>query len=183
MLEKINEAYANNKYLFVEGYINSSGDKKDILLKPLENDGYGKMIKASLEVINSRTSFFIKELKPYNVDMLLWAECVSEVIDSFNKYINSSKEEGKPRKNSFVKSGNVYHPINAEDSSIDTSRIALKHLEVMNHLEQKEPKDTSKTELKSLIKSNLPIGRYLPQLNLYPGKFSELRLIDKEPIK
>jgi len=33
MLEKINEAYANNKYLFVEGYINSSGDKKDILLK------------------------------------------------------------------------------------------------------------------------------------------------------
>ena len=71
MLEKINEAYANNKYLFVEGYINSSGDKKDIILKPLEDDGYGKMIKASLEVINSRTSFFIKELKPYNVDMLL----------------------------------------------------------------------------------------------------------------
>lgn len=182
ILNEVNNAAAGSKTLLVEKYVTSDGAVKDYMVRLLPEDGYKALVKESLDILDGDPSKFMKDLKPADADMGEWAQAVSEQIDSFNKTLNPSADApARNYKKELVKMGASYVDKQEFDNGAVNTAV-LKNLVILssvNHTPDKASKGPKGNipKYKEMIRNELPIGKYLGQLNLSPEKVTSVRAV------
>ncbi len=182
ILQEINSAATSGGNLLIEKYITSDGAIKDYVVRLLPDNGYKNLVQQSLDMLNEDANKFLRDLKPTEADTGEWVQAVSEQIDSFVKTLKPSPDA--PVRNytkELVKMGAAYvDKQDLDNNSLNT--IVLKNLEVLssvNHTPDKlfkSPKGNI-PKYKELIRKELPISKYLGQLNLAPEKVTSVRAV------
>ncbi|MEN6635695.1 MAG: hypothetical protein ABFC56_07595, partial [Clostridiaceae bacterium] len=119
---------------------------------------------------------------PNDVNLEEWAIAVQEQIQSFTNSLDETKaKKAFNFKEPLVKQGG-YFVYETEVAAGDIQKIVLKHIKVLSSICRSEqpvvklPKGNV-AKYKYLIRSKLPVSSYIGQLNLFPGKFNQVKAV------
>jgi hypothetical protein len=175
---EVEKALAGDKAVLIEKYVTSDGVVKDYVVELLPDSGYKDMIKESLETLNKNPEEFLFNIRPSDADAEEWVTAVTEQINSFKNSLDPSSD--KPAwtdKQVLTKFGSVL--LTSSDSA---PTVVIKNMRVLSstvqteNVEEKLPKGNI-PRYKHIIRSKLPISKYLPRLNLAPGKFTAVKSV------
>jgi hypothetical protein len=175
IIEEIKKAQESSKTLLLEKYVNSDGVVKDYVVRLLPGEGYHDLVKQSLDILDSNTQKFMSDIKPEDADMAEWATAISDQIDSFKKSLNPDKEKKAFTYKNPTVSNDGMHFYEEEFKSGNVNTVIIKNVEVLSttlhseNVEEKLPKGNI-ARYKHIIKSHLPITRYVGQFNLSADK-------------
>lgn len=175
---EVEKALAGDKAVLIEKYTTSKGVVKDYVVELLPATGYKDMIKESLEILDKNPEEFLFNIRPSDADAEEWIAAVNEQIDSFKNSLNPTTEKAAwEDKQPLTKFGSIL----LTDSS-EAPTVVLKNMRILSsadqseNVEEKVPKGNI-PRYKHIIRSKLPISKYLPRLNLAPGKFASLKSV------
>lgn len=148
--------------LHIRGYRTSNGAEMNYTVKLLGPNGYKDLVRESLEKAGDLP-------RPAEFDNEVWAEAMAEKISSWQKTLNG---DTAPRSFSRALMEHEGYSTYADDPDTYILRNLMKvSEEVVTPGEEKMVKSAAKTLAKAVIDRQLPIGKYLGQLNLAPGKY------------
>jgi hypothetical protein len=175
---EVEKALAGDKAILVEKYTTSDGVVKDYVVELLPDSGYKDLIKESLEILDKNPEEFLFNMRPSDADAEEWITAVNEQINSFKNSLNpSSDKPAWTEKQVLTKFGSIL--LTSGDSE---PAAVLKNMRVLSstvqteNVEEKLPKGNI-PRYKHIIRSKLPISKYLPRLNLAPGKFTSVKSV------
>lgn len=182
IIDEIKKAQESSKTLLLEKYVNTDGVVKDYVIKLLPGDGYHSLVQQSLEILDNNAQKFMSDIKPADADMAEWAKAVSEQIDSFKKSLDPDKEKKAFTYKNPTVSDNGMHFYEEEFKSGNVNTVMIKNIEVMSTtlhsetVEEKLPKGNV-ARYKHIIRSHLPISKYVGQFNLSPDKVQNVKAV------
>ena len=160
-------AAAKGGTLHIRGYRSGSGAETNYTVKLLGPDGYRELVRESLDMLKEG-----KVVKPEGVDLNIWILACNEKQASFEATLTG---ETAPR--NYARSMMEHEGYSSYEDEPDT--FILRNLmkvseEIVTPGETKMVKSAAKTLAKAAIDKMLPIGKYLGQLNLAPGKYTSV---------
>ena len=149
--------------LHIRGYRTGDGAEMNYTVRLLGSGGYKDLVKESLSLL--------REGKVFNNGFSHedWGQAVAEKDASFQKTLDG---ETAPR--NFARAMMEHEGYSSYENEPDT--FILRNLykvseECVTPGQAKTVKSAAKTLAKASIDKQLPIGKYLGQLNLAPGKY------------
>lgn len=169
--EIITAAHASGQALSIEGYITSAGAVINYTVKLLGPDGYKTLVAESLAVLEDPKR---NPPRPLEIAPEVWRQALEEKMDSFRKTLSNSSGAHK----AFTKEL-VEHPGGYATYTGDGETVVLRNLQeiqktVVTPGGDKIVNSSAKTLAKAAIDRQLPIGKFIGQLNLAPGKFTSI---------
>jgi len=168
IVEVLRKARDTGGLVRITGYRNSDGAVSDYTVKLIGSEGYRALVQASLKMLmNDEIE------KPKLVDGDTWLLAKQEKTDSWGKTLNSEHVPNQ-RQEQFKDVDGLY-----SQSEYEPETVMLRNLELVAKVEQelgsgKTPNSQAKTLAKKYIDENTPMGRYLGQMKLAPGKFDSV---------
>lgn len=158
-------AAAKGGTLRILGYRTGSGAEINYTVRLLGPQGYRELVRESLEKTKDIT-------RPDEFDSEVWAEALKEKIASFQRTL-----DGETVSRNFARSMMEHEGYSSYEDEPDT--FILRNLlkvseEIVTPGEVKMVKSAAKTLAKAAMDKMLPIGKYLGQLNLAPGKYNSV---------
>lgn len=165
----VDQAMAGSKTLKIKGYVSGDGTVADYIVKLIGHEGYLDLIRASLKMLQGG-----KIAKPAGIPPADWDAAVAEQITSWTRTLQG--ESSRTATTPLKPMGGYW---------IDPSRpdlVAIKnllevHCRVLTPSTKAATKSAAKTLAKKHIAESAPIGNYNGQMNLAPGKFTDLEVV------
>lgn len=179
----------------VMGYVNSDGQRSNLMVRVIGKDGYRDLVRQSKEIFDlarlERSAeeptgdIFYEIAGPVGIlglltipeeELAAYNAAADKVRESLTKKLQEVEEESAVRR----ASNEVYQAIspNIGFTADDPQRLVVMRLEILHREVLEEPegktKKAAKTNWRAEIEKRLPISRYCHRLNLYPGKFDGL---------
>jgi hypothetical protein len=164
---------AVGKLFVVKGYVDSDGVTADKHFKKLEEGGYQRLVKESVTQLLTRGV-----VNNEGYDTVTWGQAIDELVTTFTKTLKG--ESGRS-----YESKETLKPGPVADTAIhpDHGGLVISHLVKVvedtnvNSVEEKAARNSKPLTLaKQYIRSQLPIGKYVGRINLYPGKFNSIEV-------
>lgn len=153
----------------VNKYESSDGSITDMVCRRAGREGYLRLVKESLEALDSVVAEYAKTEEGSAVDPVVLADVRGKIAASLAKKLEESDAPPRSSKEDAVA---VTPDILMIDG--DPAKIALLRLEVIEEVRlrgpDKTPKSKPETLLRNAIESKLPVSRYRHRINIYPGK-------------
>lgn len=144
----------------IKGYTSNSGSVTDLDVRLIGKAGYHDLIKRSLKDLPDAWN-------PGDYDDETWAKAKADLFISWNNTLNGTHA---PRN---------YKP--REDQIPDPDVYEIRHLEYVHRFEHKSSEKETKSRPLTLAKRDitlqLPLGKYIGQLNLSPSKITSINAI------
>ena len=166
---QIDAIRTNNGFVSIRGYKSESGRVANILVQPLGENGYTRLVKESLDQVKAGNV-----TKPDNVDQDVWDKAIESQSASWEKTLG----EGHGRKDNFEKKEDkkefYKHADNGDTMYIKNIRIMRK--DVITEGVFKPVNSRPLTIAKKLLVKQTPVNKYKGCFILGKGKFDSLHI-------
>lgn len=180
--EEIKKALAGSKTLLLEKYVNSDKEVKDFVIELLPDDGYNNLVRESMEIINNNAGLFISELRPADANLAEWATAVAEQLDSFKKSLEPDKVQKDFKVNKPMVKVDGMFLYDSEFKAGNVSTVIIKNAKILSFTNHSEPNEgklpkSNVARYKYIIRSRLPISKYVAQFVLNPLKVESVKAV------
>lgn len=158
-------AAAKGGTLHIRGYRTGTGAEINYTVRLLGPDGYRELVRESLEKAKDIP-------RPCEFDPEVWAEAFKEKIASFQKTLDGNTAPRNYARALMEHEG--YSSVEDEPDTYILRNLMKVSEEIVTPGETKMVKSATKTLAKAAMDKMLPIGKYLGQLNLAPGKYTSV---------
>lgn len=155
----VDRAIKENLPLEIKGYRSSTGSISDYTVRLIGKDGYLKLVEQSLNQISQTWN-------PGEYDEHTWDSAKEQLAASWTITLNGGHNKPQP----------------STDKEPEPDVIQLRNMECLSRFEHEEGK-TVKSKALTLAKNDivlqLPLGSFLGQLKLQPGKVDSVKVIEQ----
>lgn len=168
---EVRTALLNKCPLFIKGYTSSSGDVADYRVRFLPiRTGYLELVQQSLDMVKEG-----RVEKPDGFSVEVWHQALNEQVNSWTNSL-----EGNTKKRTFTVELQPHTDGYWFDPQLGSDHMVLRSLQqldktVVKVVEKRQVNSADKTRAKEHLARVTPIGSFIGQLNLYPGKFETVR--------
>jgi hypothetical protein len=171
--EQIKKALLNKSPLMIEKYTSSSGGVSDYCVRFLPAGGYMQLVRESVDAVEQG-----KLEKPVEFSLAVWHEAINEKLNSWRNTLTGNTKTRKfaaelqPHTDGFW-----FDPHLGEDHIILRNLLCEDKSTVIEAPSAPARRQADKTKAKEYIEKHTPVGGYIGQMNLYPGKFESAKAV------
>jgi len=170
IIEVLRRARKTGGLIRITGYCSSDGSVGDYVIRMLGSEGYRTLVQASLKSLMAQ-----EVAKPDLVDGDTWLLAKNEQVESWGKTL--SGEHSREFNTQYQDVDGLYARSEAEPET-----VMLRNLELVDKKQtvkgEREVNSKAKTLAKKYIVDNTPMGKYLGQMKLSPGKFEAVSNVE-----
>jgi hypothetical protein len=171
LLSRFNPA---KHHLVVDGYRTSKGDVINYELALIGSEGYRALVQQSRDYLLAT----LLGLRPQEFKPETWFQAVQEQVESWNKTLEG---EHTPKNYGPEAMFSTYSIMAADEGGTTPILRNLKEIkaEIIEAGEKKKVNSASKTLAKAYIVAHTPMAEFVGQINLAPGKYTDVRIKDR----
>jgi len=173
----VESAKTNHGFICLTGYQSDTGKLANFVLQPYGENGYVRLVRESLEVLERQELDLPEELHDQLISQATWNEAILEQIASFRKTLDGGHGR-KDRKEKIDKGfyeldGSVY-VANVRIVKVHETDEQAEHNATLDPAKVKKVPVSAKAKAKKWLRDNTPVSNYRGQFRLDADKFDRI---------